>query len=223
MWDCIEPYVTALFDEPNHSSLNWVVTLASPCVPWNDESHDGHAITRWAVAALAAPYTEEIGQRAVDALLQIASVDSLRPHIPAEAWALLKHQPSLPTDCRGRSKGTGPGIVRHLRGLGDAEVLKSYFLLVWSEWDSLPDSGLEEMEASIRACFGGEGTEHHRGELIKRLYDVLGQLEQGSEYLELDEGGIDKSFVEHTKEQYGKLRDVLLEVDREAMGCLDVT
>jgi hypothetical protein len=68
-----------------------------------------------------------------------------------------------------------------------------------------------------------ERTEHHRGELIKRLYHVLGELERGSEYLGLDEGGIDKSFLEHTKEQYGKLRDVLLEVDREAVGCLDMT
>jgi hypothetical protein len=102
--------------------------------------HGRDTVTRWGAAALAVPYTEEVGQSVVDALLQIASVDLLRPYIPIELWAWLKKGPTLPPACQGRSFGTAPEVVRLICQLGDTETLKAYFLLVWSEWDRLLNS-----------------------------------------------------------------------------------
>lgn len=84
VWHRINPYLTTLFDEPSSPSLDQAVTLMSPYVPWDDKFHDEYTVARWAAAASALPYTEEIGSSVVNALLQIASVDSLRPHIPTE-------------------------------------------------------------------------------------------------------------------------------------------
>jgi hypothetical protein len=71
-------------------------------------------------------------------------------------------------------------VVLHVRELKDIEILKSYFLLIWSEWRSpalnRPSS---EMKISIRDDFGGIGAEHHRKELVDRLDHILGQLDQG--------------------------------------------
>jgi hypothetical protein len=66
----------------------------------------------------------------------------------------------------------------------DLETSKSssHTFFVWSEWDCLYDSGLDEMQASIREDFGGIGMGHHREDLIKRLDHVLGQLDLGLEY-----------------------------------------
>ena len=68
----------------------------SPYLPWTDAFYDQNAVHRWAAAALAVPYTEEVGQSVVDVLLQIASNSSLRLHIPRDVWALLKKRVSLP-------------------------------------------------------------------------------------------------------------------------------
>jgi hypothetical protein len=85
LWHRIGRYITTLFDEPRHPSLSWIITLASPEVPWSGDSHDESTVARWATVVSAVPYTEEICQRVVDTLLQIASINSLRPHIPIGA------------------------------------------------------------------------------------------------------------------------------------------
>lgn len=100
------------------------------------------------------PYSEEVGRSVIDALLQIASEDSLRPHIPVGVWVWLKRQPYLPPVCAGWYLGTSSDIVHHIRGLGDIEILKSYFLLVWSEWDYPDEDGFAETQVSIKEDFG---------------------------------------------------------------------
>src|ERR1700753_3916763 len=111
-----------------------------------DQSYGVKWVVWWGAATSAVPYTKELGKRVVDALLGIAFVDCLRPHIPVTAWAWLKRLPLLPRSCRGRTNGTTSDIVHHVRGLGDIEILKSYFLLIWSEWNSLNDEGFDMME-----------------------------------------------------------------------------
>ena len=101
-----------------------------------------------------------------------------------EIWAWLKKQPILPPVCLGRRCGTTPDTVRHVRGLGNFEILKSYLLLVWSEWDDLCIDGLNEMEIAIREEFGGIWVRGHREDLVKRLDYVLGRLGFGLGYLE---------------------------------------
>jgi hypothetical protein len=195
--------------------LNRALVLLSPFIGWDDRWADEAIVAGWAEAALALPYTEEVGWCTVDAMLQILSFVSLRPHIPIGLWAWLKRQPSLPPWSRGRRKGTHPDVVGYIRGLGDVDILKSYFLVVWSEWGHLDGGGLDEMELSIREDFDGIGMQHHRNDLLARLDQVLAQLDQGMEYLKQQEPDIDEDGIRRRKEWYGKLKEVLLEVDGE--------
>ena len=163
MWIYVKPYINSLFDKSSHSTLNRVITLISPYVPWDGEIYDKDAVVRWAAATLEMQYTEQIGQSAVNALLQVARIDRLRPHISIGMWAWLKKQPPLPPLCRGRYVGTTGPVVLHIRGLEDVEILKSYLLLVWSEWEFLYRSGIDEMVISIREDFGGMDVAPPRG------------------------------------------------------------
>ena len=214
-WHRVNPYLTTLFDEPNPPPLHRVVTLMSPYVPWDDKLHDGHTVAEWAVAALAVPYTEEIGCSVVDALLQIASIDSLRRHIPVDLWAWLKRMPPLRPVCWGRLVGRNGAIVRHVRLLGDIEILKSYFLLIWSEWNFLHTSGVDEMQISIREDFCGTGSRHHREHLIERLDHILGQLDRGWGYIVRFKPGINQYQLQRAKMDYKMLKEILLEVEME--------
>ena len=211
----IGPQITALFDEGSPDSLNRIIVLVSPYVPWDSRVFHSSTVTRrWATAVLAVPYTEEVGRSVVDAVLQIASIKSLQPYIPVGVWALLKEQPSLPPACLGRARGTTACVVRGIRELGDPEILKSYLSLVWSEWYAIHPDGFTDMCASIRDDFGGIGMGGHRNDLVKRLDYVLGQLGQGLGYYQQ---------YHRLKRQYKELKDILLEVDRETTGILTRT
>lgn len=226
IWPRIEPYITRLSNSQNPPSLDLVITLASPHVPWKDGPYDGDMVARWAAAALAVPHSEAVGQNVVGALLHIASVDTLRPHIPVGVWTWLKMYPSLPPEFSGRSRASSGDVVRQVRELGDVETLKSYLLLVWSEWDPIDSEqsgGLAEMQTSIREDFGGIGMWCHREDLVKRLDHVLGQLDGGLEHLRMHRLDLDERYIPLAKEQYGGFEEVLLELDGEAMGILTRT
>lgn len=213
VWDRIRRYITTLFDTPRPSSLNLVITHMPPYVPWVDTRDSENAVARWATVVLAVQHTEEVGWSVVDALLQIASDSSLRPHIPIELWARIKNQQSLPPCCLGRSWGTRSHIVRFVRGLEDIELLKPYLLLVWSEWDWVYAPALNEMVASIRKDFMGIEMRHHREHLIERLDHVLRQLSRGLGYLRQHKREIDEGQIRLAKEQYRRLKKVLLEIN----------
>ena len=215
MWHHIGPYITPLFDESSPPFLNQAITLASPYTDWTYGPHSKSAVARWATAVLATPYSEEVGQRVVDTLLQIARSEVLRPHIPINIWAWMKRRPSLPPVCRGRSQGTTPDVISHIQELGDIEVLKSYFLLVWSEWDVLYEDGFAVMMNTIKEEFYGTAMGHHREDLAERLDYVLGQLDRGLEYLKQHDSRIEESDIQRGKEQYGQLKEVLAEMDNE--------
>ena len=102
-----------------------------------DWLQEGDVIQRWAEAASVAPYSEDVAQSVVDILLQSASDPRLSQHITADIWAWLTKRPSLPPICLGRHFGTYTRVVKAVQALEDAEVLKSYFLLVWSEWNGV--------------------------------------------------------------------------------------
>jgi len=214
--------IVVLVSEAGPDFPNRLVTLLSPYAYWGF-APGPNTVTRWAEAALAVPYTEEVGQSVVDALLQIASNNPLRPYIPVDIWAWLKKQPTLPPACRGRRMGTEDPVVRGVRELGDIELLESYFLLVWSEWNSAPPRGFTEMRTSIREDLGGIGMERHREVLIKRLDHVLGQLDKGLGHLKEQIPWLGEYHIPEAREQYGELREVLLEVDREASEILTRT
>jgi hypothetical protein len=199
MWHQAGRYIATMVEEPSHSL--WPLDQ----------------VIRWARAVLVIPYTEEIGRGVVGATLQIASKDSLRSHIPIGVWAWLKERPSLPPVCRGRSLGIDPGIVRHVRGLGDFEILKSYFLLVWSEWELPSRESLGMMKITIREDFSGTRMRRHREDLVQRLDHVLWELrrEPGhfKRYIDHSPYHQIEDWIKETKRSYGELRDVLLEVE----------
>ena len=112
------------------------IILASPHIHWDRLADGGDLVKRWATAASAVPYTEEVGQNVVDVLLQIASAAQLVPFIPVDVWSWLAKSP-LPPICMGRSVRTSSRVVKAIRALKDVEVFKSYLLIVWSEWGDL--------------------------------------------------------------------------------------
>ena len=177
-------------------------------------------VRRWAAAALVVVDTEEVSQYVVDTLLQIASICSLRPHIPIGIWVWLKKRPSLPPVCLGRRCGTTPDTIRYVRGLGDVEILKSYLLLVWSQWDDLCIGGLDEMETAIREEFGGIWVRGHRKDPYGRLEYVLERLGLGLEYLGQHNPQVKQYRIEAARGQYGRLKQVLRDVDMEAVKRL---
>ena len=215
--------VMGLSGTQNPPFLNLLITLSSPHLRWSGMTYDGKMVARWAEAASAVPYAEGVGQSVVDTLLHIASVDSLRPHIPAGIWTWLKRQPSLPPECLGRSRGSSGGVVHQVRALGDTEILKSYLLRVWSEWDTIDylwSGGLAEMKVSIREDFGGIAMWGDRQDLIERLDYVLGQLDGGLYHLRKCKPSLYTWQISEAKTQYSELMAVLLEVDAEAMDGL---
>jgi len=223
IWHRAKPLIMRLSNTQSPLSLDWLITLASPHVSWHEEPYDGNMVTRWAEAASALPYAEDVGKSVVDTLLHIASVDTLQPHIPVGIWAWLKEQPSLPPECSGRSRGTSGDVVRQVRALGDAEILKSYLLLVWSEWDRIDDEqsgGLTEMEVSIREYFSGIEMWRHREDLIKRLDHVLEQLDRGLDHLQRHKPSLEIHDISRAKVQYNELKRVLLDVGIEAIDAL---
>ena len=212
-------WIAMLLDEADLEFPSRVMIPVSQYANW----HPGvstNTVTRWAAAALAVPYTEEVGQSVVDALLQIAYHDHLLLHIPVDIWAWLKKRPSLPPICEGRHFGTKGLIVHRVRVLG-VELLESYFLLVWSEWDSIYwSNSLSEMHTSIREDFGGIGMWRHREVLTERLDHVLGQLDLGLEHLHQQKPYLSERSISESREQYRGLKKLLLEVDKESLAIL---
>ena len=214
MWYRVTEFVSTLFSE---ASLGAAI-LVSPHIPWDRLTDRPDLAQWWATMAYIAPRTEEVTQDVVDTLLQIASYPELSQHITPNAWSWLTLRPSLPPICRGRYRGTKHRVVEAVRALKDIEVLKSYFLLVWSEWDCLYGDGLDEMCTSILEDFDGIGMGRHRADLIQRVDHVLGQLDRGLEYLTQQVPNFGEGDVRSRNYQYRGLRETLLGVNTEAIS-----
>ena len=132
MWDRVALYASWLFEKRSPTSLNRIIALISPFIPWDGALNNKIAVSRWAAAASAIPYTEEAGQNVIDALLQITSSDLLRPRIPIYMWGWMKMRPSLPSMYHGLLQPISP-ILAYIRGLGDLDLLNSYYLVTWSD------------------------------------------------------------------------------------------
>ena len=193
------------------------VALVSPHIAWGWLTDKGDLIQQWAKMASEVPYTEEVAQGVIDTLLQIISHPQLVPYIPVSIWSWLIKRPSLPPVCKGRYLGTDGPVVKVVQALKDVEVLKSYLLLVWSEWDS--PGGFNEMCVSIQVDFGRTGMGNHRADLVRHLDHVLGQLDRGLEYLKRHDPEFDEDALWRRKDRYRKLRETLVEMDTKAISC----
>ena len=185
---------------------------------WHSLTDRGDLVQQLVATVSATLYTEEVARSVVGALLLIASERELLPYITLDAWLWLKKQPSLPRSCPCCFYGTRLNIVKTVQGLEDIEVLKSYLVIVWSEWNATMDEGFGEMCVSVPKDFGGIGMGHHRADLIQRLDHVLGQLDLGIDYLTQFNPDADGYCCKKMKEQYGKSRDILLEATIKAIS-----
>ena len=122
------------------------IVLASPHIPWGWLTNRGGLIQQWAATTSVVPYTEEVAESVVGKLLQIASNDTLLRQVTADVWSWLIKRPSLPPGiCWGRDLETCARTIETIRALNDVEILKSYLLLLWSEWDGAPPSSFDNM------------------------------------------------------------------------------
>ena len=217
IWHQIEPVVAPLLNEKSHAFLKLAGILVSPHLPWTEFANSEHLTQLWTAVALKIPYTEEVGQTVVDTLLQIASDHSLRPYIPDSMWLWLNRLPSLPPVCWGRYCGNCADTIKTVQTLGDIETLKSYLLLVLSEWDC-PD--LHGMCTSIQEDFSGIEMGRHWEDLLQRLDHILGQLGMGLEHLQQHNLNLNEHHIRQTKERCEELKTVLLEVNGEAINSL---
>lgn len=216
IWHRVRPHIATLLGEENSARSKRAMIHAFPHIPWGKFANSQHFIGLWAAAAASAiPYTLEIGQSVVDALLHIASQDPLRPHIPVGMWSWLNRQPPFPLVCWGRFRDTQRNVVQTVRELGDTQILKTYMLLVWSEWDYFGFVGLHEMCTAIQEDFRGVGMGDDRQDLLQHLDRVLYRLDLGLEHLRQREPSLDEDDLEQMKYEYGELKKVLLEVDAD--------
>ena len=220
-WHHVLTHTTALFDESTPPSLNRAITFVSPYIPWHLPALDAeNAVVRWAAAASTVPYSDEVGQSVAETLLRILEHDSLLEHIPINVWGLLKNRPSPSPVWRVRFSGCRSSVVSHVRGLGDIEILKSYLLLIFSEWSSLQFGGPRELGALILEDLGGIGNWCHREDLIKHLDDVQRQLDCGLEHFKQLCPGTHEKAIQMRNMRYGYLKKWLLRVDRGAVKTL---
>lgn len=215
IWHHAEPLVATLLHEGSSISLKQVVLLASPHMAWWKFRNGEHLVQQWAVATSTVPYTDDIGRSVVDTLLQVAYLDTLRPHIPVGMWSWLNKQPYLYPVCWGRCHGTHQDVVQIIQPLKVIEILKSYFLLVWSEWDGLWPEGLSLMCTLIQEDFSGARMKGHRQDLLQHLDYILGRLDLGLGYLQQYKISLDEGIIEKTKGDYTELKQVLLEVNEQ--------
>jgi hypothetical protein len=141
MWHHVGRYASELLRRASPRAI----VLVLPHIRWDWLADREDLVQLWATAVSAVPDTEEVASSVVDALLQIASQHDLLPLIPANIWLWLTKQPRLPPICLGRNVGTCAHVVKAVRALKDTEVLKSYFLLVWSQWNHFSPGSLDGM------------------------------------------------------------------------------
>ena len=209
MWRHVGQFLGTLLTEASPRAI----VLALPHVLQHGYIGAEALIHFWKAAVFAVGYSEEIAQGVVDTLLQLASEDGLQ-YIPIDLWSWLTKRPSLSPICEGRYPGTHGSVVKAVRALKDIEVLKSYLLVVWSEWDFIFSDGFDEMCTLIQEDFGGIEMRHHRTDLIQRLDHVLGQLGRGLEYIQQHKLWFDEDSLRQGKNQYRKLRETLMELNR---------
>lgn len=174
----------------------------------------------WIAAASTLPYTVDIGERVIDALLQMAFQDYLRPHIPAVAWEWLKKRPVLHPQSPGLKLGTTKDVVRAVRELGDIALVTSYLLVTWSEWSDLDTAGCEEVHVLVRTKFSGIHATGYRADLLQRLDYVLTWFDRGWQYVWPNRPIPTEPEFLQKKQWYERFKRELLEVEEAAMKTL---
>jgi hypothetical protein len=214
VWCHVVLYISRLFEERSPTSLNRVIVLMAPHVPWRKALNSPVAVARWASAVLTVPHTEEVSQSVLDALIRISSVELLRPYVPIEIWRWLKGHPSLPPAYRGETEDGHQNIIVYIRRLGDIEIITSYFLIFWSDRFFPSSSSCYQTECSIKEDFGEAETEEHRKALVERLDQLLEQLDAQLEHPEQRNPLISEASLRKAKKRYARLKVAFTEDEK---------
>jgi len=209
LWERIQPFTNTLLNDASDIPLKRAAMFASPYILWYRQDFRD-LVQAWVETASAIPKEKEIAPSVVGALLQVAHKGLLPPGNHGDVWSWLTLRPSLPPICRGRNLGSSPRVMLQVRGLEDIEILKSYLLVVWSEWDCLQDP--PKMYKCIREEFSGVEASSHRAELVQRLDEVIRELNKGLVYLQRDKPDLEEEELRKRKRQYEKLRKILKEI-----------
>ena len=217
-WRHVRPPVSMLLGDTSRVSTNRALIPISPCMPRGNQDFREHLARVWAEALSTVPMEEEFAPSVGDTLLQIASLESLPPDVCVDAWPWLTLLPLLPPVCKGRKIGSNLRVVQVVRNLKDIEILKSYLLLIWSEWDCLSDDGYGEVEISVHEDFEGIDESFHREVLLDQLDGVLTQLDRRLEGLRQHKLDLNEVDICTGKDQYLAIRNILSGVGTGASG-----
>ena len=194
---------TGLPDSLKYAILDAFRHVASPLEHASDA---GAMVRHWIAAVNSLP--QDVSESVVDTLLRMAFRSDIRPHISAAAWRWLKKRPILHRDSRGLKFGASPDVFQAVQELGDPEITTSYLFVVWSEWALPFPEGFAAMLDYIKSELRGVEMVGYRADLIKRLDEVLSNLEQ--------EPGPPSIEVADRISWYNKFRSALMEVNEEA-------
>ena len=215
----IRPVVPRLLAEGSSTTLKRAAVLALPYLEfaWLGSEDIRGFSELWISAADTLEDMEGVCQAVVDVLLQMAFFHSVRPHIAPKAWSWLNKRPSLPPHCRGRLLcSIGSNVLPAVRARNDIELLTSYLVTMWSEWDCAGEWAFEGMCQALREEFCGDDDEvrKRRKELLARLNSVLGELRKGLRYLRVWHPDMHPDELRIIRERYEELKRIL--------GCIEL-
>ena len=211
----IRPAIPKLLAKGSSTTLKRAAVVALPYLElaWLDSEDIRSFVELWTSAADALEDAEGICQAVVDVLLQMAFFHSVRAHITPKAWSWLNKRPSLPPRCRGRLLcSIGSNVLPAIRARNDIELLTSYLITMWSEWDCAGEWAFEGMCESLWEVFCGDVEDEvreHRMDLLARLNSVLGVLGKGLEHLRVHNPDMQPGELEVIKERYRELKRIL--------------
>ena len=211
--------IPKLLGEGSSATLKRAAILALPHLElvWLDSDDICTFVDSWITAADTLEYSEDVCQAVVDVLLQMAFFHSVRPHITPKAWAWLNKRPSLPPRCRGRLLcSIGSNVLPAVRSRKDTELLASYLVTMWSEWDCAGEWVFEGMCDVLREEFvrrDGDDVvlREYRMDLLARLNLVLRELGKGLDYLRVRNLEIQPDEFEVISERYKELKRILVQ------------
>jgi len=212
----IRPVLPRLLSEGSSTTLKRAAILALPYLElaWLDSEEMCTFTEIWISAADDLEDTEGVCQAVVDVLLQMAFFHSVRAHISPKAWSWLNKRPALPPRCRGRLLcSIGSNVLPAVRARNDLELLASYLITMWSEWDCAGEWAFEGMCQALLEEFRGDGDEvrEHRLALLGRLNSVLGELGRGLAYLRGWNPDMQPGELEVIRKRYRELKRILLQ------------
>lgn len=213
----IRPVIPRLLAEGSSTTLKRAAILALPHLElaWLNSDDICTFIKLWISTADTLDDTESIREAVVDVLLQMAFFHSVRPHITPKAWSWLNKRPSLPPRCRGRLLcAIGSNVLPAIRAHNDNELLTSYLVTMWSEWDCAGEWAFEGMCEALWEEFCGnddDDVRERRKELLARLSLVLGELGKGLGYLRVRHPDMQPEEFEVIRERYRELKRILVQ------------